>query len=469
MQELATVIIQPTTIAAQVWAGAAASSVGEALRLGAVMQAQLLGLNDEGLLVLQIAGMTVEADATSVPLPSQFTVRVASNGPLPQLEVVLDAANDEVLMQALRDRLPQQAGYAPLLGTLDALSRRPASRNLPPELRAALANLEQAIPTPEELSVPDKLQQAIARSGLFFESTLLDEARGQDGGVPANSGTTSPGTSAGTPQGTGANAGPASSLGQALGQSLGRSLGQLLGQGPGTNTGTPARQAETPLARPAPLPLPDGATPAGEGDDWKAALLKVVAALARQPVPGTRVAMQDSQEVPPPLRQRALLTQARMVVDAEADVDSLVENLRANVRGAVARLEVSQLESQPQANAWMLELPVRGVRGYDVLQLKVEREPAAPGESSSDSWTLGFTIDLPSLGPLQGDIHLRGSRATVRLHAQFEPAVRQLEAQAPKLHRLIEQAGMQVEHLAIVQGLPQVASQRSAVFLQAMA
>jgi len=464
MQELATVIIQPTTIAAQVWAGAAASSVGEALRLGAVMQAQLLGLNDEGLLVLQIAGMTVEADATSVPLPSQFTVRVASNGPLPQLEVVLDAANDEVLMQALRDRLPQQAGYAPLLGTLDALSRRPASRNLPPELRSALANLEQAIPTPDELSVPDKLQQAIARSGLFFESTLLDEARGQDGGAPVNSGA-SPGTPAGTPQGTSGNSG----LGQTLGQSLGRSLGQLLGQGPGTSTGTPARQADTTVPRPAQLPLPDGTAPAGEGDDWKAALLKVVAALARQPVPGTRVTMQDSQEVPPPLRQRALLTQARMVVDAETDVDSLVENLRANVRGAVARLEVSQLESQPQANAWMLELPVRGVRGYDVLQLKMEREPGAQGESSSDSWTLGFTIDLPSLGPLQGDIHLRGSRATVRLHAQFEPAVRQLEAQAPKLHRLIEEAGMQVEHLAIVQGLPQVASQRSAVFLQAMA
>ncbi len=468
MQELATVIIQPTTIAAQVWAGAAASSVGEALRLGAVMQAQLLGLNDEGLLVLQIAGMTVEADATSVPLPSQFTVRVASNGPLPQLEVVLDAANDEVLMQALRDRLPQQAGYAPLLGTLDALSRRPASRNLPPELRTALANLEQAIPTPDELSVPDKLQQAIARSGLFFESTLLDEARGQDGGAPVNSGPTSSGTPAGTPQGAGGNASPAPSFGQALGQSLGRSLGQLLGQGPGTTTGTPPRQADTPVPRLAPLPLPEGTAPA-EGDDWKAALLKLVAALARQPVPGTRVAAQDSQEVPPPLRQRALLTQARMVVDAEADVDSLVENLRANVRGAVARLEVSQLESQPQANAWMLELPVRGVRGYDVLQLKLEREPGAPGESSSDSWTLGFTIDLPSLGPLQGDIHLRGSRATVRLHAQFEPAVRQLEAQAPKLHRLIEDAGMQVEHLAIVQGLPQVTSQRSAVFLQAMA
>lgn len=468
MQELATVIIQPTSIAAQVWAGAAASSVGEALRLGAVMQAQLLGLNDEGLLVLQIAGMTVEADATSVPLPSQFTVRVASNGPLPQLEVVLDAANDEVLMQALRDRLPQQAGYAPLLGTLDALSRRPASRNLPPELRAALANLEQAIPTSDELSVPDKLQQAIARSGLFFESTLLDEAREQNGGAQASSGMPS-GTTGGTPRDTGTSAGTAPSLSQAFGQSLGRSLGQLLGQGPGTSPGAPTRQAEGPVPRPAPLPLPGGAPPAGEGDDWKAALLKVVAALSRQPVPGTRVTMQDGQEVPPPLRQRALLTQARMVLDAETDVDSLVENLRANVRGAVARLEVSQLESQPQANAWMLELPVRGVRGYDILQLKVEREPGAPGESSSDSWTLGFTIDLPSLGPLQGDIHLRGTRATVRLHAQFEPAVRQLEAQAPKLHRLIEEAGMQVEHLAIVQGLPQVASQRSAVFLQATA
>jgi hypothetical protein len=393
------VIIQPTSIAAQLWAGAAATSVSESLRLGSVQTAQLVGVSLEGLLILQIGATTVEADPTAVPLPPQFQVRVLTTGPLPQLEVMADIPDDRVMMQALRDRLPQQAGYAPLLGTLDALARRPATRALPVELRAALANLEAAVPTPDDLADPDTLKQAVVRSGLFLEARLVDEVRQQ--------------------------------------------------QQPG-------------------LPLPPAPLPE-EGDDWKAALLKLASALTRQPMPAGRVPPQQPQETPPPLRQRPLPMQPRMLVDADTDVDTLVEHLRANTRGAVARLEISQLESQPQTNVWMLELPIRGDHGYDILQLRIEREASQMGEGGVDSWTLGFAIDLPSLGPLQGDIHLRGMRTSVRLWGQFEPSVKALEAQAPSLRRMIEQAGLQLEHLSIVQGLPQVKSERSAVFLETTA
>jgi hypothetical protein len=161
--------------------------------------------------------------------------------------------------------------------------------------------------------------------------------------------------------------------------------------------------------------------------------------------------------------------QPRMLVDVETEVETLVEHLRANTRGAVARLEISQLESQPQTNVWMLELPIRGNRGYDILQLRIEREASSMGEGGVDSWTLGFAIELPSLGPLQGDIHLRGMRTSVRLWGQFPQSVVALEAQAPSLRSMIERAGLQLEHLSIVQGLPQVKSERSAVFLETTA
>lgn len=392
------VIIQPISAAAQVWAGAAATSVSESLRLGSVQTAQLVGVSEEGLLILQIGATTVEADPTSVPLPTQFQVRVLTTGPLPQLEVMADLPDDRVVMQGLRERLPQQAGYAPLLGTLDALARRPATRALPVELRAALANLESAAPTPDDVADPDTLKQAVARSGLFLEAKLVDQGRPPTPGLPL------------------------------------------------------------PLA-----PLPD------EPDDWKAALLKLAAALTRQPMPATRVAPQQEQETPPPLRERPLPIQPRMMVDVETEVDTLVEHLRANTRGAVARLEISQLESQPASNVWMLELPIRGDRGYDVLQLRIEREASQMGEGGVDSWTLGFAIDLPLMGPIQGDIHLRGSRTSVRLWGQFEPSVVALEAQAPSLRSTIEKAGLQLEHLSIVKGLPQVKSERSAVFLETTA
>jgi hypothetical protein len=392
------VIIQPISAAAQVWAGAAATSVSESLRLGSVQTAQWIGMSDEGLLILQIGATTVEADPTATPLPAQFQVRVLTTGPLPQLEVLADVPGDRVVMQALRERLPQQSGYAPLLGTLDALSRRPAARALPAELRAALANLEAAAPTPDDVAEPETLKQAVARSGLFLEAKLVDEGR------------------------------------------------------------PPSSELAALLAR-----------PLDEPDDWKAALLKLTAALTRQPMPATRVPAQQEQETPPPLRERGLPMQPRMMVAADTEVDALVEHLRANTRGAVARLEISQLESQPGANVWMLELPIRGDRGYDILQLRIEREASPVGEGGLDSWTLGFAIDLPLMGPVQGEIHLRGTRTHVRLWGQFEPTVVALEAQAPSLRSTIENAGLQLEHLSIVKGLPQVKSERSAIFLEATA
>jgi hypothetical protein len=384
------VIIQPPSLAALTWAGAAAGNVSESLRLGTVLAARLLGLTDQGLLVLQVGATTVEADPGGLPLPPQFQVRVMTTGPLPQLEVLGDIVDDRVVMQALRDRLPQQTGYAPLLGVLEALARRPATRSLPVELRAALANLEASTSAPEELSVPEQLKQAVARSGLFLEAKLVQDEL--------------------------------------------------------------------------PIPLPH------EPDDWKAALLRVARALTQQPMPSSRVPQQEQQETAPPLRQRPLLTQPRLPLAEveDVEVEALVEHLRGNVRGAVARLEISQLESQPQANVWMLELPLRGERGYDVLQLRIEREPGQAGQGT-DSWMLGFAIEPPSLGPLQGDIHLRGQRTSIRLWAQFEASVRRLEEQAPTLRRIVEDAGIQVDHLSIVQGLPQAPSQRSAVFLEATA
>src|SRR3546814_18330802 len=86
-----------------------------------------MGTNPQGLLVIQIGALTVEADVTSNQLPAQFQVRVLSMGAQPQLEILSPPA-DPTLQRALRERLPQQNGYAPLLSTLGALAQRPVMR-----------------------------------------------------------------------------------------------------------------------------------------------------------------------------------------------------------------------------------------------------------------------------------------------------------------------------------------------------
>lgn len=383
-------IIQPTSLAAQLWAGAAAgtAAAADSWRVGTVLLARVMGQNEIGKLLLEIGGLTVEADAPGTQLPQQFQVRVLTQGAQPQLEVVPGNLDEQVAMQGLRERLPQQNGYAPLLGVLAALGRSPIARELPAPLRAALATLDAAINKPADISSPLGMKEAIAKSGTFLEAHLAEPRQ------------------------------------------------------------------ETPAA-----------------DDFKAALLALRRTLADMPAsrPGAPPARPFS-DTPPPLAQRSLVAQPRAAELAATgdDVDELVSQLRGDTRAALSRVEIAQLESQPHAGLWMIEIPVAAMRGYDVLQLRIEEGKPAPGEQEGP-WTVGFAIDPPSLGAVQGEIQLRVPRVSVRLWAQQGETVARLENEFVALRRLLEKSGLVLDHFACMHGLPVSTSAYSAVLLEARA
>ncbi len=383
--------ILPTSFAAQLWAGAAAGTTAavDAWRVGTLLSARVMGQTDVGKVLLDIGGMTVEADPAGTSLPQQFQVRVLTQGPQPQLEVIAAPPEERFAMQGLRERLPQQNGYASLLGTLATLARRPLARALPAPLRAALATLESAIVKPETLASPEGMKEAIAKSGAFLEANLA--------------------------------------------------------------------QPEEPM-------------PAD--DDFKAALLVLRRALADVPTsrPGTAPG-RPATDTPPPLAQRALVAQPRAaeLPLTENDIESLVSQLRTDVRAAISRVEIGQLESQPQAGLWMLEIPLAGVRGgYDVLQLRIEEGKPSAGEVDG-AWTVGFAIDPPTLGPVQGEIQLRMPRVTVRLWAQHVETVSHLEASFVSLRRQLEKSGLQLDQFSCLHGIPVPTGAYSAVLLEARA
>ncbi|HXO99118.1 MAG TPA: flagellar hook-length control protein FliK [Luteibacter sp.] len=383
-------IIQPTSLAAQLWAGAAAgtTAAADSWRVGTLLSARVMGLNELGKLLLEIGGLTVEADAPGTQLPQQFQVRVLTQGAQPQLEVVPGNVDEQVAMQGLRERLPQQNGYAPLLGVLAALGRSPIARVLPAPLRAALATLEAAINKPADISSPLGMKEAIAKSGTFLEAHLAEP------------------------------------------------------------------KEETPAA-----------------DDFKAALLALRRTLADMPAsrPGAP-APRPFSDTPPPLAQRSLVAQPRAAELAvtEDDVDELVSQLRGDTRAALSRVEIAQLESQPQPGLWMVEIPLAGMRGYDVLQLRIEEGKAGAGEHEGP-WTVGFAIDPPALGAVQGEIQLRVPRVSVRLWAQHAETVTRLENEFVSLRRLLEKSGLVLDHFACMHGLPVSTSAYSAVLLEARA
>lgn len=378
--------IQPISLAALTWAGAASGTTAQSWRIGIVLSARPLGVNPQGLLVLQIGALTVEAEVSGGQLPAQFQVRVLSLGAQPQLEV-LSAPFEQTLQRVLRERMPQQNGYAPLLATLGALAQRPLLRQLPADLRAALALLEQSLGTPAEITRGEGLREAISRSGLFFESRLLS---------------------------------------------------------PHGNMATLAE------------------------DDWKGALLRLAGVLDQRamPPPGN-----DRSDTEPPLLQRGLQAQPRLPLPpfvAEDGVDRLLDRLMGDVKGALARVEVAQLAaSASQLSAWVIEIPLQGEGGRDVLQVQLEYTTDAT--DASHSWTLGFALDLPALGPVQGELQLRELRLSVRLWAERADTVQRLERQFTPLRQRLAACGVLLDQLSCQVGVPQPLGRYSAVLLQATA
>ncbi|MDE2308725.1 MAG: flagellar hook-length control protein FliK [Xanthomonadaceae bacterium] len=378
-------IIQPTSLAALTWAGAAAGTSAQSWRIGTVLSARPLGVNPQGMLVLQIGALTVETAIPGNPLPAQFQVRVLSLGAQPQLEQLTPSPADATFQRALRERLPQQNGYAPLLSTLDSLAQRPMLRQLPPPLRAALAMLENGMSTPAEITQGEGLRLAISRSGLFFESQLAQ---------------------------------------------------------------------------------PQGDLPALVAQDWKGALLRLFGLLEQRP---SATPASGRTDTAPPLLQRGLRTQARLPPPLFADGESvapLLDRLHGDVKAALARVEIVQLEASTLP-AWMIEIPLQGDGGHDVLQLQLEYVTDA--DDGSHGWTLGFALDLPTLGPVQGELQLRDLRLSVRLWTESATAAQRLERQFTPLRHRLSACGVLLDQLSCQVGLPQPSGRHSALLLQATA
>ncbi|HET7269342.1 MAG TPA: flagellar hook-length control protein FliK [Rhodanobacteraceae bacterium] len=189
--------------------------------------------------------------------------------------------------------------------------------------------------------------------------------------------------------------------------------------------------------------------------DLKAALQRLAQAL--QPLPQARVSTAPAgAETPPPLLDLPLRPQARLPAPPAADALTMATGMLKHVQAAMSRIEIMQLEAHPSASpqACMFEVPVRGDDGFDVLQIRIEQDaPANPG-MNPPQWTLGFTLELPSLGAIHGQIRLRRVKVDVDLWAQHDGAVHALEEQTSVLARLLESSGLQLVQLRVRQGTP---------------
>jgi len=154
-------------------------------RVGAILQATALRDARTGELWLKIADLKYPARIASGegdgPVDGErLTLRVLRNSPVLALETLSSERNvsDNVATDALRKYLPRQASPAPLVSNLAWIANgKGSAEQLPPSVTQAAARLWQALPDAATLTDPRGLQNAIARSGTFLESTLATADR----------------------------------------------------------------------------------------------------------------------------------------------------------------------------------------------------------------------------------------------------------------------------------------------------
>lgn len=139
------------------------------------------------------------------------------------------------------------------------------------------------------------------------------------------------------------------------------------------------------------------------------------------------------------------------------DAQRRLDELARQTDGALARLTTAQIansgaESAPQP--LLIELPVRYEDRAGMLRLRIERDAARNRAEHGDAWTVEAALDLGAVGALHAKVTLSGRRIGVQLRAETPAVVNALAARAGELEALLREAGLDVERIVCLHGLP---------------
>lgn len=134
-----------------------------------------------------------------------------------------------------------------------------------------------------------------------------------------------------------------------------------------------------------------------------------------------------------------------------------MNELARQTEGALSRLTTLQVANTAQdtpVQSMLLELPVRYADRATVIRLRIEQDRSRKYAASSDSWTVEAALDLGAVGALHARVTLLGQRIGVQLRAESPAVVDTLCARAPELEALLREAGLEVERIVCLHGMP---------------
>jgi hypothetical protein len=141
-------------------------------------------------------------------------------------------------------------------------------------------------------------------------------------------------------------------------------------------------------------------------------------------------------------------------------IDSAEQQLNELSRqtdGAIARLTTTQIaNSAPDSSlqSLLVELPVRHEDRAAMLRLRIEHDDARKHSGGADSWSVEAAVDLGQVGALHAKVTLSGHRIGVQLRAEAAAIVDALSARAGELEALLREAGLEIDRIVCLHGMP---------------
>lgn len=434
------------------------------------------------------------AGTSGTPTPAATVVDVTGR-PAPTLAPLPDPLTGLerlALSIASEEAATRQGSQGQLFADLQAVADSP---NLPPALRAAVAQvLAQQTPLSPALTAED-VQSAVQNSGLFLESSL---ANGNAPGVPDLKAalivlrqtlttvlqSADPGTTASTAPAAGGSY--ASVLSEA-----GRAAAAQQNAAPSL---VPDVEIELlPQSWATPMGRPDAAS---SGLTGSALMETLTQAKAQSPTPGTVLAvLQEAQQQipraagfvpgrnangrgdaaaranapPPPFRGAAPMPQAvaTPTLGPDTPLPAIAHRLLDETDQALSRqtlLQVASLPDRPDPSGprtdpalprWNFEIPFATPQGTAMAQFEISRDGGTQSpDAAKRIWRARFSLDVEPAGPVHAMISLSGERTSVRMWAERAVTAARLRSSLSDLSQALSRAELSPGDLVVQDGAP---------------
>lgn len=171
--------------------------------------------------------------------------------------------------------------------------------------------------------------------------------------------------------------------------------------------------------------------------------------------------LQQSNEIPPPLRDRLPINLPRVRYKDSSSAQGIeLDNsvLLKKTQGALARLgllQVATVENLENGHIkWLLEIPVRHDNAAETVSLTIEKEQekSPREEPNKAAWAVNLSFNLPHLGALQSRLSMDKLGLSTTFWSESRQILSVIDNRLAELRANFEQQGLQTHKLSCVAG-----------------